>query len=427
VANYPPDWSREHYTERRRVLGIFCDWREAPDGPPLGERPYDTLRTFHLVRFLDLLTHLAAATRRRWSATIKACMNTAARLGFIDRSPFGETRLPLGKVGRDWTDTEYQTVLRHAPPPFRRLLVFLRFSGARPGEARTAQWENLDAEARVINLHKHKTQRITGKIRRIRLSHVTLKLLRWLSQHAPPQRHIFLNQHDRPWTIHAITKQLRTIRQRAGLPGEVKIHGLRHTFCTRGLTNEVDIGTMSVLLGHANVTMTQRYAHLVNKSPYLDAALAKAIGGNGSAPAALQAVPATPDVAALLRAQEERWLALFDRLTEKVRALEQSHAAPPRAAPPAPQRAELPPAVQIAHEALKWAVQMRPDLAGASDAEVYAWLQGRAEYQGQLAPTAATFRRQLNEARRFYHGPGGRKGQRRNGFSGPRILEGGQP
>lgn len=43
-----------------------------------------------------------------------------------------------------------------------------------------------------------------------------------------------------------------------GLP-HVKLHALRHTFATRAVELGIDIGTVSGLLGHADVTITSHY------------------------------------------------------------------------------------------------------------------------------------------------------------------------
>jgi site-specific recombinase XerD len=47
---------------------------------------------------------------------------------------------------------------------------------------------------------------------------------------------------------------------------EFKLHALRHTFASRQIRKGVDLYTLSKLLGHANVSTTQMYAHLVQQN-----------------------------------------------------------------------------------------------------------------------------------------------------------------
>jgi integrase len=200
-------------------------------------------------------------------------MAEAARLGLIDRNPFHGLRLPQGRQGRDWTLIEYQSVLRASQPLFRRLVVFLRFSGARPGEARKARWEHLDLAERRIVLREHKTSHVVEAPRVIHLNDKTLKLLLWLKRHQPDgQPFMFVNRYGNPWTMRAVVQYLAEIRERANLPADLKLHGLRHAFTTQGLINDVQIATMASLLGHTNISTTQRYAHLANKGSHLQAA-----------------------------------------------------------------------------------------------------------------------------------------------------------
>jgi integrase len=47
-----------------------------------------------------------------------------------------------------------------------------------------------------------------------------------------------------------------------GLP-TIRIHDLRHTYASILINNGVSIYEVQRLLGHSNITMTQRYAHLL--------------------------------------------------------------------------------------------------------------------------------------------------------------------
>lgn len=57
------------------------------------------------------------------------------------------------------------------------------------------------------------------------------------------------------------------IRNAAKLPNKVRPHDLRHTFATHlASSGQVDIYTLQNLLGHKSITMTKRYAHLMDSA-----------------------------------------------------------------------------------------------------------------------------------------------------------------
>ena len=58
---------------------------------------------------------------------------------------------------------------------------------------------------------------------------------------------------------------LRDWIETSGINKSVTFHTSRHTFATLGLTNGVDLYTMSKLLGHKTISATQIYAKIVNE------------------------------------------------------------------------------------------------------------------------------------------------------------------
>ena len=90
--------------------------------------------------------------------------------------------------------------------------------------------------------------------------------------------------HGKPWTCHAVTQRLLKPRaQIGGLPEDLKMHGMRHTFITRGLMNGVDPrGDDGDQLGIAN-WRPRRAMHMRNKTEHLEESMTKAVGRKAEA------------------------------------------------------------------------------------------------------------------------------------------------
>src|SRR5262249_5089058 len=131
------DISADHRGNREFVLTGF-------------KRDFGDRRTAEL-RPLDLRNWLRAHPEWRSAYTRQAGVSRVRRVflwGVEQRLcrdyPFrGVNGGPL-TLGTPMSEDDYQTILRHASPPFRDLVVFLRYTGCRPVEAACVRFSEID-------------------------------------------------------------------------------------------------------------------------------------------------------------------------------------------------------------------------------------------------------------------------------------------
>lgn len=145
----------------------------------------------------------------------------------------------------------------------RTALTTVYAAGLRVSEAVMLKIADIDSSRMVIRVEQGKG----GKDRYVMLSLQLLRILRGYWRLARPRRWLFPGRDEdrplEPTTLHAACRSARTA---AGLAKEVTPHTLRHSFATHLLENGADIRIIQVLLGHANLQSTARYARVATKT-----------------------------------------------------------------------------------------------------------------------------------------------------------------
>jgi site-specific recombinase XerD len=149
----------------------------------------------------------------------------------------------------------------------RALVELLYGAGLRVSEATGLARGAVDLEARLV--------RVIGKgdkERIVPLGRPAAEALRRYVALGRPhldRRHrpdLFLNARGGPLTRAGAFLILRRLAEKAGLePGRVHPHLLRHSFATHLLEGGADLRSVQELLGHADLSTTERYTHVSDR------------------------------------------------------------------------------------------------------------------------------------------------------------------
>ena len=171
----------------------------------------------------------------------------------------------LARLGEGLAASEAADPRRRVPANIIRLLLL---TGARTGEIIGVRREYIDLGRGVITLPAaaHKTGRKTGT-KVIVLSAPARQLLAELVKDGPETGYLFPGPRPangkEPQPYGGLKRFWQAIRAAAKL-GDTRIHDLRHTHASVGVTGGFSLLIVGKLIGHAQASTTERYAHLAD-------------------------------------------------------------------------------------------------------------------------------------------------------------------
>ena len=256
-------WERYKRTTRTGIEGVLN--RQLL--PAFGDRPLDRIAAVEVNRWFDRYSRTAPGGANEALKVFKQILNRAVASGLIEKNPAtGIRRNPRPKLTRFLSREEIrrlqQELDRCAPPsarPFRRrqadIVRLLLATGCRRNEIVRLQWREVDEAA--LNLADSKT----GP-RKVFLNAQARSIIE--RQPLTQSPYVFPSPSNPVRPRSGNLPLWREARKRAGIE-DVRLHDLRHTFASHAVMQGVPLPVVARLLGHRNVRMTLRYAHVADK------------------------------------------------------------------------------------------------------------------------------------------------------------------
>ncbi len=206
---------------------------------------------------------LSHNTKSIYFGKLNAVIVQGMKQGLIDKSPMATIeKIPLKKTERTFLTLEEvqrlaKTPIRDKHKEVRRAFLFSCLTGLRKSDIIKLTWREViqtDSGTKII-FRQQKTQKQE-------YLDISPQAEKYLGSRGEPDDTVFHLSNNMNNYVSAI---LRRWAKDAGIDRPITFHSARHTFAVMMLELDVDIYTVSKLLGHSKLETTQVYAHMLDK------------------------------------------------------------------------------------------------------------------------------------------------------------------
>lgn len=247
-GNFVPGWSNVY----RKTFSTFIDF--------FGSIPISSLTPYHIDQYkLRRIGAVKGQTVNREMEVLRAALNMAVRWRYLKENPFARYRkvaIPERKVNF-FTHEEFDGFLSAFKEQwFRDLLVFTLHTGLRRSEVVNVKWENIDLRRKTILIVSDET--FKTKSRRLRVLPMSHEVEGIVQRQPRVSPYLFTFQ-DKKIREGFVTRRIKETCRIAGIRPGLTLQALRHTYASWMVQNGVPIYSVSKLLGHSTVSVTQKH------------------------------------------------------------------------------------------------------------------------------------------------------------------------
>ncbi|APG24247.1 tyrosine-type recombinase/integrase [Syntrophotalea acetylenica] len=267
------EYGRDHYmphAKQHKKTWQEDEWKiERRLIPILGHLRLSSVTTRDVAAFHSAeKSRSSAVTANHHLTLIKRMFNLAVKWGFLERSPAAGVEKFKAPPHRE----RYLT--KEELPRFLKALEDLRdreaaaalslalYTGCRRNEVMSLRWDQVLLDEGRLYLPITKNNRS----RSVLLNPRAIKVLEELQDCGKEDEYVFPSRSGTKLPYRRdMRKTFANVCKAAGITG-LRIHDLRHSFATLAIQGGASLYDVQKLLGHQDIAMTQRYAHMVDES-----------------------------------------------------------------------------------------------------------------------------------------------------------------
>lgn len=233
-------------------------------------KPLQAITLRDLQAFADSLDDLQPNSRKRMLSSVKSLFTFGHKVGYLRFNVAAALRIPSPKntlAERILSESEIHAMLTLTENPRNRLLLRLLYAaGARVAEICALTWADVqpNGDSGQVTLYGK-----GGKTRAVRLSPGTWREVQQFRQvvasedatQTAADAPLFAGRKGGHLATSQVYRIVRAAAKRAGIPGKVSPHWLRHSHASHALERGASVALVRDTLGHSSLAVTSMYTH----------------------------------------------------------------------------------------------------------------------------------------------------------------------
>ncbi len=226
------------------------------------EKPVSSISSKEAEDFILGIFESSPHSARLFHRVSKVIWNWGIRREYLEKNVFANIQLPKHQRAATVTipDEHFNLIIDYVPIHLKDIYLVLRYTGLRVSELLSLKWGEVQIRKKLILVGSKSYITKSRRIRYVPMSKTVDEI--FIKKHRTnfgKDRLVFCKTNGFPYQVDYISKKFKNACKKLKLPGSYHLHCLRATLGSELISKGVPIYTVSKLLGHSSVKVTEEH------------------------------------------------------------------------------------------------------------------------------------------------------------------------